>query len=379
MTEVGVVPAVPLAVTTSRPRLRDRAKGLLNEVLARVDGAREMVERERRHWGAADLPVHRRIALLLRGYNSYCHALYDLDGKESRGLYVTEWQRAVRSKKPNRGYALVLDDKLLFWLVVGRYSAHVLPILGQVERGYLHEFGPDEQAERRVALADYLDRLDRPVVFKPLDLSHGLGVFFCERRDGGFLVDGEPSDLDTITARLSARPYLVVPEVEAAAYSRAICAQTSNTLRVMTMYDAAAGAGFVARAVHRFGVRATRPVDSWAQGGLSAPIDLATGRLGKACAFPLRSRVTWHTAHPETGAPIEGVAVVNWGRIAAHLRELATRVRFLPYIAWDVIATDDGFTIIEGNARPDIRVVQAHGPLLADPRVAAFYRAHGVV
>jgi hypothetical protein len=234
-------------------------------------------------------------------------------------------------------------------------------------------------ARRRMALVDYLERLDRPVVFKPTNLSHGLGVFFCEPRDGGFLVNGAPSSVEAIKTQVGVFPYLITPKVEAAAYSRAICPAASNTLRVMTMYDAAAGAAFIARAMHRFGVRKTHPVDSWDRGGLSASVDLDTGRLGKACTFPVRGRMTWHATHPETRAPIEGTAVANWDQIATHLSELASRVPFLPYIGWDIIATDDGFVIIEGNARPEVRAIQAHGPLLADPRVAAFYRAHGVI
>ncbi len=45
---------------------------------------------------------------------------------------------------------------------------------------------------------------------------------------------------------------------------------------------------------------------------------------------------------------------------------------------WDVAVTEDGFTIIEGNDRPDT-VMQLHGPFLVDPRIRKAFEAHGVV
>ena len=44
-----------------------------------------------------------------------------------------------------------------------------------------------------------------------------------------------------------------------------------------------------------------------------------------------------------------------------------------------MVVTDDGFRILEGNQYTDVNLLQIHGPLLADPRVAAFYRRHRVI
>ena len=46
-----------------------------------------------------------------------------------------------------------------------------------------------------------------------------------------------------------------------------------------------------------------------------------------------------------------------------------------PLIGWDVLMTDGGYSILEANSPPGVSVWQVHAPLLADPRVARFFRA----
>ena len=106
---------------------------------------------------------------------------------------------------------------------------------------------------------------------------------------------------------------------------------------------------------------------------------MATGRLGKAYAFPRRGELIPHSHHPDTKEPLEGVQVANWPLIRDGIVRLGNKLPFLPHVGWDVIATDQGFVIIEGNNRPAVNIIQLNGPLLADPRVAEFYRRHGIL
>jgi hypothetical protein len=47
-------------------------------------------------------------------------------------------------------------------------------------------------------------------------------------------------------------------------------------------------------------------------------------------------------------------------------------------VGWDVMVTDDGFQVIEGNKFSDVQVLQVHRPLPDDRRVRDFYR-HGII
>jgi hypothetical protein len=147
----------------------------------------------------------------------------------------------------------------------------------------------------------------------------------------------------------------------------------------MTMIDVDTGEVIIPCAVHRFGVRATAPIDSFFAGGVVASVDLGTGELGAAVTQLVDGKRRILDAHPETGGMIKGVRVPHWQKVREEMLALAERLPFLPWVAWDVVITDDGFLINEGNQQPSLKLPQTCGPLLANPRVAKFLRHHGVV
>jgi hypothetical protein len=52
----------------------------------------------------------------------------------------------------------------------------------------------------------------------------------------------------------------------------------------------------------------------------------------------------------------------------------------LQHIGWDICITEKGPQVIEGNSRlPNPNLIQAHSPILLDPKVRAFLRRHGVL
>lgn len=164
-------------------------------------------------------------------------------------------------------------------------------------------------------------------------------------------------------------------------YGAALFPDTTNTMRIVTLVDPDTHEPFIARAVQRIGNARSFPVDSFSlgQGGLCALVDIASGRLGPGAMIEKNRQVSWHEHHPETGAAISGVKIPNWPDIHRGVLQCARRFAFVPCIAWDIAITEPGFTAIEGNSATGVRVLQVHGPLLADPRVRRFYAHHGVV
>jgi hypothetical protein len=146
------------------------------------------------------------------------------------------------------------------------------------------------------------------------------------------------------------------------------------------MWDYEKDEPFIAAAIHKFGTTKTAPVDNVGKGALSAAVDVETGIIGPALASPKLGVRRWHSHHPETGQPIEGTAIPTWSQLSDGLMKVMRRMRHIPYVGWDVVAGDDQFYLIEGNAHPDLGAPgqSTTGPLLKDQRVRRFFEHHGV-
>lgn len=114
------------------------------------------------------------------------------------------------------------------------------------------------------------------------------------------------------------------------------------------------------------------PVDNIHLGGVHAPVDSTTGRLGPA--LQRRGRVLAPIErHPDTGAPIVGHQLPDWEAVVALVRHAHDAARAVPLIGWDVALTPHGPVLIEGNlaSNPSIAQAPAGLPLGDTPFVDA--------
>lgn len=131
------------------------------------------------------------------------------------------------------------------------------------------------------------------------------------------------------------------------------------TMRIVTIRPLG-GTPALQLAVYRMPV-GTLSADNFGGGGVAAPVDLATGRLGPALRRDpaLRHIVRPTTTHPDTGAPIEGRQLPHWPEtVRTVLRAHAAAQGVAPAIGWDVAILDRGPVIVEGNNVPGSPVSQ---------------------
>lgn len=329
------------------------------------------------------LEVRLRPRLVVRGFHSGSHEIYRLD-RHAVDLYMSDLQR-LRSGRIDEAASVLLCDKLLFERVFSPWLP-VPPNVALTRRptataGSIRSVSETIGLHRPLALAECLSVCPDGVVCKPVGGAFGRGIAVIRPHGTSECSwNGTPMSLQAANDRLVGTDgMLIVAFVKQATATALLNPRTTNTLRVLTMVDPGTGQAFVARAVQRIGVRASEPVDNWSQGGLSALVDHRTGQLGPAVTKPTRGALEWHGRHPETGSAIEGAVVPNWATICGGLLRAAEMFPMLPYVGWDVIPTDTGYAVIEGNFRSDVNLLQVHGGLLADERVRAFYRHHGIV
>jgi len=192
--------------------------------------------------------------------------------------------------------------------------------------------------------------------------------------------DGEQLSGNELLGRLVRRSrrcaLLIQPRLKPHRELAPLTAGALPTLRVLTCLGMAGGPEVVA-AMIRTSCGRDRIVDNLHAGGIGALVDLGSGTLSKASDLGSDARLGWFSAHPTTGAPIEGRVVPCWeevkaAAVAAH-RQFNDRV----VIGWDIAVLDDGPVFIEGNGNPDLDILQRFMPVgLRDHRFAALLAHH---
>lgn len=331
----------------------------------------------------ASVGTMRRVRAWTHGYRSEAMLLYRSD-KPWREGYLSDGAQ-FRTVNISGWNVVLTSNRLAFHGLMTGITDRLPQLHGHA---YLGSFTP-AGGGRALPLADAIRELlrrQRRLIAKPLfGSSGGRGVLRLEQDGvtGRILCNGQPlEDASILETRRLMGNHVVTAFVEQAEYARRIYPEASNTLRVQTMVDPETCQAFCALAMHRFGTSVTRPYDGWGEGGLITPVDLESGRLGTGVLRPRggRSYVPRTDVHPETGMPVRGVVIPAWATLVREMLEVADAVGDrLPYVAWDILVTDDGFAILEGNSYPSFQAMQLWGPVLDQPRIRRFFVDHGVV
>lgn len=326
------------------------------------------------------LPWKQRLMAWKAGFNSKAWLLYNL-AENDPDLYIPTLREALKIYKINGFFNPIIGNKLVLSRLL---AAHQIPhpeVVSVIHDGQLFEEDAPLDPHMSQALSRTLDRYPHQV-FRPSWSGSGQGVFFLSRDDNGLKLNGKQLTLDEACAFLSKLDrYLSTQFQEQAAYARKVYPGSTNTLRMLTLWDLDSGVPFIAAVAHRFGSSRSGPLDNWHQGfgGVCASVDLATSTMGRASTRSSGGEMVWVSSHPDTGEPIEGVVIPGLNNCIEALLKAASHLPFCPLIGWDVVMTEDGFRILEANSLPGFAVVQIHTPLLKDPRTRQFFSHWGMV
>ena len=273
-------------------------------------------------------------------------ALFRIEHADELDTYIRRFEDAALNKLINPlGWtpACVLADKELFYR---RCAAADLPhpaVVAVIRRA---------RVERLAAATNV------PLLAKPARGEGGRGVAFVDLDPA---VTARPADFVAWIKQEYGRrggKWIIQHRLAAHPALRQLALGALATARITTIRDET-GAPEIVSAVLRFPSDPRSQVDNMKAGGLLAPIDLATGRLGIACAgYGGRD----HAIHPVTQARIADFVLPDW-EAAKALAVRAHRAAFADYalIGWDVGLTEHGPMLIEGNAKPGVLMPQRAG------------------
>jgi hypothetical protein len=322
--------------------------------------------------------LYNRISAWRHGFWSRSFMLYSLDTND-RADYLSDYAKVLKTPYINGEYSIVLNNKLIFWEVMQKFVDYLPEHYGFIQKGNIYNLNHQFKNNNINDLYE-LGKKNNGLVLKPIGRGGGTGIIILKSESGGIVMNGKEaklSDIDRLIRNLD--NYLIVECVMQAQYSSTIYPRTTNTIRVLTMWDYETNKPFIASVAHRFGTERSFPVDNSQKGGLRVGISLDTGEMGCGTTRPYTGRFIWYENHPDSRQRIKGVFVPNWAAIKEGIIKMANALPYIPYIGWDIVVEEEGFKIIEGNNHPGIDILQAQHPLLKDPRIRRFYKAHGVI
>ena len=118
--------------------------------------------------------------------------------------------------------------------------------------------------------------------------------------------------------------------------------------------------------------------DNWAQGGLAAPINMATGTIcGPALQKDNCLGVISIDRHPDTGQKLEGFPIPMWIEAVDLARQAHETFPLVHFIGWDIAILQHGPVLVEANVGFDTDLtVLPHGLSLSDTQFIPYYNFH---
>lgn len=313
----------------------------------------------------------KKIRANMHGFLADQWMLYDFDHND-RHEYLSEFDWC-RSRYINEPFDFLLNNKIAAAELLKQYTR--IPESYMIKnKGFLSSF---ESREIAYSSAVSLLKEKGKLFIKPYGQGKGNGVNILIYEDGKIFVDQKVYTEEEFIAFLQGRDnWFICESMTQHSYSDQIYDKTVNTIRFITLRDIHTHQFKVFFAVQRIGTSATIPVDNGSRGGLVANIDLDTGVLSEARCLHNRNV---YEVHPDSGAPIKGAKIPGWAKIKEEMLELANKLPYMHFIAWDILVTEDGsICIIEANTSSGVNIIQLWGGQ-RNGELGDFYRFHKVI
>ena len=257
------------------------------------------------------LPVKDTFRAWCHGFSRWRYSLYCLERNDIH-QYVSPRIESLANSRINGFSGKAMQHKLLFTTVLRSFDAPCPDVYALILKGRVHALDGFDPDLGDSLLDLLLEERGECIVLKPFRACRGDGIFFLWKQGGRYLINGcEISwlHLASIIHRLD--NYMVTKYIVQHEYASRLYPKTTNTIRLLMMWDYEITRPFIASAAHRIGTSRSYPVDNFMEGkgGLSALINIETGELGDAVYRSNEGNVERVSLHPETGSQIKGIKV----------------------------------------------------------------------
>ena len=253
-------------------------------------------------------------------------------------------QRVKNTISGSYNYIALLRDKYIF-------SAYLSSTLGTE---YLPETIAfingsrvyDARMKKWILTSEFFKE-DKTVVFKLIDGECAEGVALVSVQKGKIVKGGKTIDWKTYLREFPGDKILVQEVLKQHHKIAELNPYCINTIRIITIRGKS-GRIQVFAAFLRLGASEDSFVDNRAKGGLGVGIDLSKGVLMKY-GFVHDEFGLKEEQHPLTGVEFAGYEIPFWKEVVDLVKNAHAQFYSLQSIGWDIVITEKGPVLLEGN------------------------------
>ena len=311
----------------------------------------------------------------LKGFSVNESVWYKLK-ENGTGEYISEFER-LDTRQINGSYRLLLDDKLVFEELFSKYTR--VPVnYAWISDGEIYPLHGAAISEEN--LLPFLKDVKKSVL-KWTGSGGGSDTYVFDASGEDILVNGQAADEEAVRKLFGRKGEALLCEyITQSAFSAALYPHATNTIRLVCAKKKGEKRAHFISAIQRIGSDDSIPVDNASAGGMTASIDPETGRLGPAIAKlgRMERRMMPFSYHPDTGGQIEGAVIPGWTKLKEEMETLTNALPYLKLVAWDILLTDAGYAVIEGNASTGFGIFQVeHG--VRHKALGDLIRSYGII
>ena len=176
-------------------------------------------------------------------------------------------------------------------------------------------------------------------------VGSGIEKFSVAHQDGRWKVGNR--DVDKFLAYAKANHLnLIETFIQQHDFLQHIAPSALSTIRIITIIDKSGSVDIIGSILR---MSAGKDVDNYDAGGVSAAIDTNTGIITGKVHFkdPKNNEVS--DLHPLSGNQVTGLAIPYWNEIINMVKSAALVVPQIKTVGWDVVLTNQGPSLLEGN------------------------------
>lgn len=316
-----------------------------------------------------------KIIYAIRGFSLSEYVYYNLKDNDYKD-YISEYKR-ILSRNINGDYKIILDDKVLFEEIF-RKSIKVPENYAWIKDGII--YGLHENNISNDNIIEYLMRI-KIAVLKWTNGGGGKGVSVIEYKDNMFFINSKKCNETDVYNLFKYNGTAILCEyIEQGEFPKSLYPYSANTIRLVCAKKKNEKYAKIVKAVQRIGNEYSRPVDNLSSGGLVSEIDIETGKLDEAIQKigPKENILKKFDKHPDTGMLIKDKVIPNWDNIKNQVLNLTNMYPYLNFVAWDVLITEKGICIIEGNASSGTDLFQLKKGVKKS-ELGDIYRDYGII